>query len=174
MITMLFSCLIAGKLRLYFWFILTTWKSMLKCVCFTFIGENAWPNLSSICGLYVSMYIFPHTVPYTDYSGWSSLYFMHNHSFISSTIYPIHLPWNHYAYWAMLTLNVRGRSYLGLTRSMSWLLMPWLLTSPWHQQPWYIEYVGPFLTWVVGPSLTWVRILSICVKSVWRNDIKCK
>ena len=34
-----------------------------------------------------------------------------------------------------LTLNVRGPSYLGLTRSISWLLMPWLLTSPGHQQP---------------------------------------
>ena len=37
----------------------------------------------------------------------------------------------------MLTLNVRGPSYLGLTRSISCLLMPWLLTSPGHQQPWY-------------------------------------
>ena len=36
-----------------------------------------------------------------------------------------------------LTLNVRGPSYLGVTRSISWLLMPWLLTSPGHQQPWY-------------------------------------
>ena len=36
-----------------------------------------------------------------------------------------------------LTLNVRGPSYLGLTRSVSWLLMPWFLTSPGHQQPWY-------------------------------------
>ena len=36
-----------------------------------------------------------------------------------------------------LTLNVWGPSYLGLTRSVSWLLMPWLLTSPGHQQPWY-------------------------------------
>ena len=35
-----------------------------------------------------------------------------------------------------LTLNVRGPSYLGLTRSISWLLMPWLLKSPGHQQPW--------------------------------------
>ena len=34
-----------------------------------------------------------------------------------------------------LTLNVRGPSYLSLTRSISWLLMPWLLTSPGHQQP---------------------------------------
>ena len=37
----------------------------------------------------------------------------------------------------LLTLNVRGQSYLGLTRSISWLLMPWLLTSPGYQQPWY-------------------------------------
>ena len=36
-----------------------------------------------------------------------------------------------------LTLKVWGPSYLGLTRSISWLLMPWLLTSPGHQQPWY-------------------------------------
>ena len=41
----------------------------------------------------------------------------------------------------MLTLNVpRGQSYLGLTRSISWLLMPWLLMSPGHQQPWYWLY----------------------------------
>ena len=36
-----------------------------------------------------------------------------------------------------LTLNVRGPSYLGLTRSISWLMMPWFVTSPGHQQPWY-------------------------------------
>ena len=39
--------------------------------------------------------------------------------------------------WVPLTLNVRGPSHFGLTRSISWLLMPWLLTSPGHQQPWY-------------------------------------
>ena len=44
--------------------------------------------------------------------------------------------WWHGAY-LVLTLNVRGPSYLGLTRSISWMLMPWLLTSPGHQQPWY-------------------------------------
>ena len=37
----------------------------------------------------------------------------------------------------ILPLNRRGPSYLGLTRSISCLLMPWLLTSPGHQQPWY-------------------------------------
>ena len=40
----------------------------------------------------------------------------------------------------LLTLNVRGPSYLGLTWSISWLLMPWLLTSPGHQEPWYWLY----------------------------------
>ena len=40
----------------------------------------------------------------------------------------------------LLTLNVQGPSYLGLTRSISWLLMPWLLMSPGHQQPWYWLY----------------------------------
>ena len=36
-----------------------------------------------------------------------------------------------------LTLNVWGQSQLVLTRSISWLLMPWLLASPGHQQSWY-------------------------------------
>ena len=40
----------------------------------------------------------------------------------------------------LLTLNVRRPSYLGLTRSISWLLMPWLLTSLGHQQLWYWLY----------------------------------
>ena len=39
-----------------------------------------------------------------------------------------------------LTLNVRGPSYLGFIRSISCLLMLWLLTSPGHQQPWYWQY----------------------------------
>ena len=48
-----------------------------------------------------------------------------------------------------LTLNVRGPSYLGLPRSISWLLMPWLLTSPGHQQPWYwLCRIGRFLSYL--------------------------
>ena len=34
-------------------------------------------------------------------------------------------------------LNVPGLSYPSLTRSISWLLMPRILVSPGHQQPWY-------------------------------------
>ena len=39
-----------------------------------------------------------------------------------------------------LTLDMWGPSYLGLTRSISWLMMPWHLTSPGHQQHWYWLY----------------------------------
>ena len=55
--------------------------------------------------------------------------------------------WNRKA--VTLTLNVRGPSYLGLTRSISWLLMPWLITSPGHQQPWYwFCRIGRFLSYL--------------------------
>ena len=52
--------------------------------------------------------------------------------------------------WAfLLTLKVRGPSYLSLTRSLSWLLMPWLLTSPGHQQSWYfLCRIGRFLSYL--------------------------
>ena len=63
---------------------------------------------------------------------------------------------------------MRGSSYLGLTGAISWLLMPWLLTSPGHQNHAidYVEYVGP--------GLTWGRILSTSVISMLSNDMKCK
>ena len=60
-----------------------------------------------------------------------------------------------------LTLNVRGPSYHGLTRSIS--LRRQNISS--HDID-YVEYVGS--------CLTWGRILSTCVISMWSNDIKCK
>ena len=64
----------------------------------------------------------------------------------------------------VLTLNVQGPCYLGLTRSISWLLMTWLLTSPGHQQQWYWLY-----------RICWfLSYLRTCVISMWRNDTKCK
>ena len=42
--------------------------------------------------------------------------------------------WQHILVISFLML---GHSYLGLTRSVSWLLMPWLLMSPGNQQQWY-------------------------------------
>ena len=35
-------------------------------------------------------------------------------------------------------VNVRGPSYLGLSGSISWLLMPWILATPGYQQPIYL------------------------------------
>ena len=41
-------------------------------------------------------------------------------------------------YWRpFIDINVRRPSNRGLFRSIPWLLMPWLLASPGHQQPWY-------------------------------------
>ena len=40
-------------------------------------------------------------------------------------------------HWLTKWLKVRGPSYHGSTRSILWLMMPWLLTSRAHQQPWY-------------------------------------
>ena len=46
-----------------------------------------------------------------------------------------------------LTFNVWRPSYLGLTWSISWLLMPWLLASPGHQQPWlWLRRISRFLS----------------------------
>ena len=67
-----------------------------------------------------------------------------------------------------LTLNVWGPSYIGLTRSISWLLMPWLLKSPGHQQPWYWLYrISRFLSYLR-------KDFNTCVIPIWRNDTKCK
>ena len=70
-----------------------------------------------------------------------------------------------------LSLKVWVPSYHGLTRSISWLLMPWLLVSPGHQQPWYwLCKLCRSLT----PCLTQGRISITHVMSVCRNDINCK
>ena len=79
--------------------------------------------------------------------------------------------WDHeIVHGKQLTLNVRGPSYLGLTRSISWFLTPWLLASPGHQQPWY---------WLCKTGKSWSYMMKnfnylIYGISVWRNDMKCK
>ena len=63
--------------------------------------------------------------------------------------------------WRILTLNVRGTSYLGLTRSISWLLMPWLLTSPGYQQPWYwLCRISTFLSYL-REDLNYLRRINV-------------
>ena len=69
----------------------------------------------------------------------------------------------------VLTLNMWGPSYPDLTRSLSWLLMSWLLASPGHQQPWYwLCKLGRSL------SFTWGRISITCAISVRRKHRNCK
>ena len=67
-------------------------------------------------------------------------------SIITKVMFTLYVNSRNYYLWCLhnfdlwrnkLTLNVRGPSNLGLTRSIPWLLMPWLLTPPGHQQPWY-------------------------------------
>ena len=74
------------------------------------------------------------------------------------------IKWNDCSW--LLTLNVWGPSYHGLTRSISWLPMPWSRQDISSHDIDYIEYVGP--------SLTWGRILYTCVISMWSNNTKCK
>ena len=66
---------------------------------------------------------------------------------------------------------MRGLSYRGLFRSISRLLMPWLLASPGHQQPWYWHDSE------IGKSLFYTRKDSNYLRyvmSVWRNDRNCE
>ena len=63
-----------------------------------------------------------------------------NHWFILFFMYigfMYHVWVTSYKYYHLLTLNVQRLSYPGLTRSISWLLMPWLLVLSGHQHPWY-------------------------------------
>ena len=58
------------------------------------------------------------------------------HALTSSAKYPYRTWMSNFPLLFYLTLNVRGPNYLGLTRSISWLLVPWPLASPWHQHQW--------------------------------------
>ena len=61
----------------------------------------------------------------------------------------------------LLTLNVQGPSYPGLTWSISWLLMPWLLTSPEHRQPWYwLCKIGRFLSYL-RKDFNYLRLINV-------------
>ena len=73
--------------------------------------------------------------------------------------------------WKLLTLNVRGPSYLGLARSISWCWCPGFLRRQ-DISSHDIEYYWPYR--VCRSYLIWGIILSTCVISMWRNDIKCK
>ena len=58
---------------------------------------------------------------------------------IGNIIRPQWLIW-----WPLLTLQGLQPAHSRKTRSIPWLLMPWFLASPGHQQTWYLcEINGP-------------------------------
>ena len=48
-----------------------------------------------------------------------------------------HILYHRWKTFTILTLSMQGPSFLDLTGSISWFLMPWLIVLPIHQQPWY-------------------------------------
>ena len=64
------------------------------------------------------------------------------------------------SWWHKELINTRGPSYSGSTWSISWLLMPWLLTSSAHQHRDF-------------DCLTWGMISSTCIMSVWGGGTIC-
>ena len=112
--------------------------------------SQCWPG--SVASLGYNELNFGHTPlnPCCFLASWTGWLIPHISRRIVYSI-DLKLNWciHHGLYQDTLTLNVRGPSYLGLTRSISWLLMPWLLTSPGHQQPWYwLCRIGRFLSYL--------------------------
>ena len=67
-----------------------------------------------------------------------------------------------------LTLLELWREYSERSRSIPCLLMPWLLTSPGHQQPWYWPWGINWSLWSMEEDLRYLRYLML------RNYRKCK
>ena len=72
------------------------------------------------------------------------------------------------------TFNVRGPSYLCLTRSISWLLMRWLLAAPGHQQTMILNKLtkAVYCKKKVSPAPIRRKISTMYSASVWKNYIK--
>ena len=70
----------------------------------------------------------------------------------------------------ILTLDMQGPSHFSLTRSISWLLMPWLLRSPGHQHQWYwlcridkfLSYLKEDFNYLHVNVDEWHKIKNIC------------
>ena len=62
-----------------------------------------------------------------------------------------------------LILQAMKSEYSGWIRSLPWLLMPWILTSTGHHQPWYL------LCRTNIKAVMW-HLLNILVKNKWKAD----
>ena len=61
-----------------------------------------------------------------------------------------------------VTLLLLRPEYSGITRSIPWLLMPWLLLSPGHQQSWY---------WLCT-MWTFLSSLGVNIRNLWHFNVK--
>ena len=125
-----------------------------KCLCSTWrnsivvprcLGKQCWWNESCIVGLLPTG---AHQIDDSDV--WQRLAMIRfTWKIFNTHLSRRQLQESHSFNGNRLALNVQGPSYLGLTMSISCLLMPWLLTSPGHQQPWYwICRKGRFLSYL--------------------------
>ena len=127
---------------------------LISCRNFTFIVRNVFLSLyfySEITSLYMNYFVLSCSI---DVVSPFSYYILRKKYLIVHML--THWGWHNwrqnladvifksiflYGYCCItvskINLNMRGPSYLGLTKSISWLLMPRLLASPGHQQPWY-------------------------------------
>ena len=113
---------------------------------------NVIDVITDVCRLNINIAHF--VLPLLDYiyhKRYDCCEIHHNKTHIITHDCFMYIYWKKYSY----INNVWESSYLGLTRPISWLLMPCLLASPGHQQPWY---------WLcrIGRSL-----------SYWRKDFNC-
>ena len=67
-----------------------------------------------------------------------------------------------------LTILVLRMAYFERNKSISWLMMPWLLMSPGHQQPRY------WLSMINGSLSSMRKAFNSCITSMVRTDRKCK
>ena len=64
-----------------------------------------------------------------------------------------------------LTLNVRGMSYLGLTSSISWLLMPWYWLCRIGR---FLSYLRKDFNYLRRINVEMTQNINICLYSLWK------
>ena len=72
-----------------------------------------------------------------------------------------------------LTLNVRGPSYLGLTRSISWLLMPWPWGNEYVSQGAELEFVQAMVDATTAPKTYLIQCLPVAHLAKGKHLSKC-
>ena len=79
----------------------------------------------------------------------------------------------------LTVFHIQGSEYSGRAMSIPWLLMPWLLASPGHRQPWYwiCNINGSFTSSLIniqreiGPSI-FIDTFKVCANRAAQNKNK--